>query len=168
MMKFDLSSTELNEFQNFGHYLKKYHSNESCINYINAIKSERKILRVLTELESLSNFHVLIQIQSIYLFLKESLSCKFNKENYSKLIDQFTDIDELISRLRKDILLTYRNDLSMNTSSINEITIEQSLTNLHGNSIMLLYNHLLVYYLIKSQNLNMNDLKKTNVRTMSY
>jgi len=45
---------------------------ETCISYINQLKNERKILLVLTDLKSVSNFEDFIQIQSIYIFEKES------------------------------------------------------------------------------------------------
>jgi tetratricopeptide (TPR) repeat protein len=180
MNPFDLSSTELNEIQNhddfiviwissddvpnelkiFVDYLKKFDSNETCINYINQFKTERKILLVLTDLESLSNFEDFVQIHSIYIFKKELQNNQFDKKNHSKLVDIFENIDKLIDRLRKDILLTYRNDLPISISSLKEITTEQSLMNLLGNTLMFMWNQLFIYYLIKSPNIDMNKLKK--------
>jgi hypothetical protein len=184
MNQFDLSSTELNEIQNhddfivvwislddvpnelqnFGHYLKKYYSNETCISYINQFQSDCKILLVLTDFESLSTFEDFIQIQSIYVLKKERQKIEFNKENHQKLVDIFEDIDKLIDRLRKDILrkdilLTYRSDLPISISSLNEITIEQSLMNLHGNASIFFWNQLFIHYMIKSPNVDMDKLK---------
>ena len=148
------------ELQNFADYLKKFDSNEESINYIKQIKSENKIFLVLTNLKSLSNFEDLIQIQSIYILEKDNQNIEFNKENDRKLVDIFNDLTQLINRLRKDILLRYRNDLPINISSINEISIEQSLIHLHGNTLMFIWNQFFFHYLIKSSDVNMDELKK--------
>lgn len=184
MNRYDLASTELDEFQNhddfiivwvslddhldrlenFSRYLKRFHSQEHCKRFIREVKSERKILLILTEFDSLSVFHDFIQIQSIYLLLKKKRSFStIHSENYPKLVDQFIDIDELIARLRKDILLTYRTDLPIRISSINETTTEQSLISLQRNSIMLFWNQLLVHYLINCSKNDINHLKQIMV-----
>ncbi len=63
----------------------------------NQVKSESKILLVLTDYKFLSNFEKFIQIQSIYIFQKESQNIEFNKENHRKLIDIFDDINQSIT-----------------------------------------------------------------------
>jgi hypothetical protein len=70
------------ELKNFGHYLKKCDSNETCMSYINQFQSDRKILLVLIDFESLSSFENFIQIQSIYILIKQSQTNQFNKENH--------------------------------------------------------------------------------------
>lgn len=180
MIKFDLSLTKLDQFQNhddfivmwvssddppdefqhFSHYLKTYHSQENALNYINEMKSERKILLILTDFESSVYFDHCRQIHSIYIFLNESSLNQHEKKSSSKIIGLFTDLDQLITRLRKDILLTYRHDLPLKISSINEISIEESFTNLQGNSMTLFWNQMLVYYLTKFPHGDMNDLKQ--------
>ena len=125
MKNYNLSSTKLDEIQNhedfiivwlslenvpnsimnLAHYLNKYNSDEACMNYIKKFKSERKILLVLTMgLEYLSSFEDLSQIQSIYVLKKQGENSQFNKLNHSKLVDVFENLDELINRLRKDII----------------------------------------------------------------
>jgi hypothetical protein len=128
MVDFNLSTTKLNELQNhddfivvwtssddlpnelknYVDYLKEFDSNENSINYINQVQSGGKIFLILTDLKSLSNFENFIQIQSIYIFQKESQNNEFNKQDHRKLVDIFNDINQLINRLRKDILLTLR------------------------------------------------------------
>ncbi|CAF1157791.1 unnamed protein product [Rotaria sp. Silwood1] len=181
MEKYNLSLTELDEIQNhedfiviwlssddvpnsimnFADYLKIYDSCEACISYIKKFKSERKILLVyMMDWAYLSIFEDFSQIQSIYVLKKQDDNLEFNKQNHPKLIDLFQNLDELINRLRKDILLTYRSDLPINISSLNENNIEQSLTSLHGNSLALLWNQYFLYYLIKYPNVNMKNLKR--------
>jgi hypothetical protein len=84
-----------------------------------------------------------------------------------KLIGIFTDEHKLIERLRNDILLTYRHDLSITTSCLHEITTEQSLTSLHGNTLMFMWNQLFIYYLVRAYGADMAQLKKRNDKPMS-
>jgi hypothetical protein len=67
--------------------------------------------------------------------------------------------NNLIDRLRKDILLTHRSDLPISSSSINEIKIEQSLTSLHGNTLPFLWNQIFFHYLIKPSTMHIEELK---------
>jgi tetratricopeptide (TPR) repeat protein len=177
MDKHDLSSTKLNEIQNYDdfrvvwvglddapgklkellRYVKEYYSDEECINYIKQFKSERKILLILTNVESISNFVSFPQIQSIYVLEKQSNN--FNKNNYEKLVNVFDDINELIDRLCKDIVILCKSDLPITISSIKEIINEQSITKLQENTLMFLWNQVFVYYLIDSTNVDMNQLK---------
>ncbi|CAF2609852.1 unnamed protein product [Rotaria sp. Silwood2] len=147
---------------NFADYLNKYDSSEACTTYIKKFKSERKILLVLMiDLEYLSVFEELSQIQAIYVLKKQDENIEFNEQDHKKLVHLFQNVDELIDRLRKDILLTYRSDLPISISSLQENNIEQSLTSLHGNSLTILWNQYFLYYLIKSPNINMDNMKKT-------
>ncbi|CAF3284127.1 unnamed protein product [Rotaria socialis] len=138
----------------------KFDSNETAHNYIETSKSEGKILLILTEFESLSAFENLIQIQSIYVFDRNHQNTQFEKEHHPKLAAIFKDINSLIERVRKDILLTHRSDLSISISSLNEIKIEQSLTSLHGNTLMFLWNQIFFHYLIKPSTVHMGKLKE--------
>jgi hypothetical protein len=53
-----------NELNNFTDYLEKYYSFEDCYNHIRKIRSELKILLVLTDFyQNLSDFHALPQVQ---------------------------------------------------------------------------------------------------------
>jgi hypothetical protein len=157
MAKFNLSSTKLNEIQNhddfeivwcssdntdsieltnFVDYLNIFNSFETSDNYIKKIKSERKIFLVLTcFFDYLSYFNDLLQIQSIYVLERNSQNVK---EKYSKLVKVFTDERTLIERLRHDILLTYRNDLPINISYLDEFKTENSLINLDINTNILI------------------------------
>ena len=177
--EFDLSFTELDENQNHEDYivvwaspntippklnclvdyLKPYDSNDSCIRYITQVKSERKILLVITDFKSVLHFEGFAQIQSIYVLQEDEENIEFTKGDHPKTVSIFKNQDELTERLRKDILLTYRNDLPISISSLNEITTEQSLTNLHGNTLMFLWDQLFNYYLMKSPGINMDQLK---------
>ena len=179
MSVFDLSCTELDEIQNHDDfivvwaspndvpsklnylvdYLKKYHSQENCIDYIKQVKSDRKILLVTNDLQSISVFEDLKQIQSIYVLQEDNQNTELNRNDHPKVVGIFENQDQLTDRLRKDILLTYRNDLPISVSSLNEITTEQSLTNLHGNTLMFLWDQLFIYYLLKSPNIDMNKAK---------
>ncbi|CAF1222901.1 unnamed protein product [Adineta steineri] len=179
MEKYNLSFTELNETQNHedfniiwlsldavpnsisDNYLKQFDCREACISYIRKFKSERKFLLVLTmDLEYLSSFEDLSQIQSIYILKKSNENIQFNKQNCLKLVDKFENIDELINRLRKDILLLYTSDLPVNISSLNENNIEESLISLHRNSLTILWYKSFIYHLIQSSNVNMEELKQ--------
>ncbi|CAF1067547.1 unnamed protein product [Adineta steineri] len=181
MSESNLSSTKLTEIQNHDDYkvvwlgsnnnipneenivdyLKKFVSVEECYDHITDIKSERKILLVLTEFfECLVHFNELNQIHSIYLLEKNGENINFNQTQSSKMVNIFSDKHTLIERLRQDILLTYRNDFSINISSLREITIEQSLTSLDENSLMFVWNQLFIYYLVNSSHIDMETLKK--------
>lgn len=179
MIEYDLTSTELDEIQNhddfivvwaspnpipprlknLSDYLQTYDSNESCIQYITQVKSDRKILLVSTDLKSVLRFEDFPQIQFIYVLQKEEKNIEITKNDHLKFIGIFKDQDELIDRLRKDIVLTYRNELPISISSLNEITTERYLTNLHGNTLMFLWDQLFNYYLIKFPKVNMDQLK---------
>ncbi|CAF1188503.1 unnamed protein product, partial [Didymodactylos carnosus] len=185
MTEFNLSSTRLNEIQNhddfqvvwfcsdnnvpneltnFVDYLKKCHSFETCDNYIKGFQSERKILLVLIYLfDHTSYFNDLSQIQSINVLERNTRNVKYEKQKYSKLIDIFTDEHTLIERLRQDILLTYRNDLPISISRLDEINSERSLTSLDKNTLMFLWNQFFTDYLINFPHTDMNQLKNDMV-----
>jgi tetratricopeptide (TPR) repeat protein len=154
-----------NELNNFTDYLEKYCSFEECYNHISKIRSELKILLVLTDFyQNLSDFHDLPQVQSIYILNKNLV----DKQNYPKVVNIFTDERMLIERLRQDILLTYRNDLPISISSINEISIEQTLTSFDKNSLLFRWNQLFIYYLVHSSNIDMNQLKKDMIEQCQF
>ncbi|CAF0825076.1 unnamed protein product [Adineta steineri] len=155
------SNNNIPNEENIVDYLEKFVSVEECFDHITDIKSERKILLVLTEFfECLVHFDELDQIHSIYLLEKNGENINFNQAQSSKMVNIFRDEHTLIERLRQDILLTYRNDFSINISSLREITIEQSLTSLDENSLMFVWNQLFIYYLVNSSHINMEILKK--------
>jgi tetratricopeptide (TPR) repeat protein len=182
MGEFNVSLTKLNEIQNhddyqviwFGSninipneenivdYLRKFDCFDACDNYIRGLKTERKILLVLTDsFEHLIDFNNLHQIQSIYILERiNSQNINDEQKNYSKVIDIFPDEHKLIERLRQDILLTSRNDFSLSISSLNEISIQQSLTSLDGKSLMFIWNQLFLYFLVESSQIDMNKLKQ--------
>ncbi|CAF2974522.1 unnamed protein product, partial [Rotaria sp. Silwood2] len=117
-----------NELVHFVDYLEKYDSFETCYNYIKGFQSERIIIFVLIELfEYLSYFNNLFQIQSIYVMQRNPQNMEYEKQTYSKLVNIFTDEQTLIERLRHDIILTYRQDLPITISCLDEIKTEQSL-----------------------------------------
>ncbi|CAF3670551.1 unnamed protein product [Adineta steineri] len=154
-----------NSTANFNNYLKKYDSREACMSYIRNFRSERKIfLILLMDVEYLSIFEELSQIQSIYILKQHDENLQFNKQDHLKLVGPFENIDELINRLRKDILLTYTSDIAINTSSLNENKIEQSLTNLHCNTLTILWYHYFICYLIKYPNSDMEKLKQLMIK----
>jgi tetratricopeptide (TPR) repeat protein len=182
MNAFNLSTTILDEIQNhddfqvvwlcsnndvpseftpfFNDYLKKFHLFTTCDNYIKRFHSERKILLVLKDFfDHLSYFNDLPQIHSIYILDNFSQNVIYEKEKYSKLVHIFTDEHTLIDRVRRDILLTYRNDLPINISHLNEITIQQTLTSLDKTTLLFLWNQLFIYYLVNSPHVDMNKLK---------
>ncbi|UJR17422.1 hypothetical protein I4U23_004317 [Adineta vaga] len=182
MEEYNLSLTELDETQNhddfrvvwlsssdmpkslikFADYLEKFSSMEACISYIHEVQSERKILLVLLmNLECLSNFEDLSQIHSIYALTQQHETSQLDKQDYSKLVGPFENLYELINRLRKDILLTYTNDLSINISSLYENKIDQTLTNLSGNSLTIFcYRYLISHLIEQRNNMNMDELKQ--------
>ncbi|CAF5112974.1 unnamed protein product, partial [Rotaria sp. Silwood1] len=162
MTEFKLSSTKLNEIQNHDDfrvvwlsldnnfpnelancvdYLEKCDSFETCNNYVKGFQSERIILLVLIDLyEYLSKFNSLPQIQSIYVLERNLRNIRYEEQKDSKLVEVFTDERTLIERLRHDILLTYRHDLPITISRLNDTKSEQSLMSLDKNSYTLLWN----------------------------
>ncbi|CAF3949451.1 unnamed protein product [Rotaria sp. Silwood1] len=147
MTNFNLSSTPLNEIQNYEDY---------------KIVCHRKILRVLINFfEYVSYYNDFPQIQSIYVLERNLQNINYENQTYSKRVNTFIDDHTLIERLREDILLTYRNDLSISISSLQEMTNQQSLTNLDQNTFMFLWNHLFIYYLVNSSDIDMNKFKKS-------
>ena len=152
--------------ENMIDYLKKFDSLEAFNNYIKEVQSERKILLVLTNFFSrLPYFNHLSQIHSIYILNKSSQNMENKKQTYSKLVNIFTNEHALVERLRRDILLTYRNDLSISISSVSDMTIDQSLTNLDETALMFMWNQAFIYYLVNSPvtDADMNKLKEEMV-----
>ena len=94
------------------------------------------------------------------------MSWKKNFENIdfcSKRVKFFTDESKLIERLRSDILLTYRHDLPIIISCLDEIQIEQSLLSLDKNTFLLLWNQLFIYYLVNGLDVDMDKLKENMI-----
>ena len=147
-------------FKQFVPHLPELNSIDAGLNYINKLKSDGKIFLVLTDVNLLSNFENLTQIQFIYVFNE---AIEDVRESRGKLIGVFEKIDKLIDRLCKDVLLTCRGDLPISTWSVKEIRIEQSLTNLQGNTLMFLWDQLFIYYLTKFPEIDMDQLKKEMV-----
>ncbi|CAF4120178.1 unnamed protein product, partial [Rotaria sordida] len=185
MDEFNLSSTRLNEIQNhedykivwlssnnnipyeenIADYLQKYDSFEICDDYIKQIRSERIILLVLVNFsEYVPYFNDFHQIQSIYVFENSLQNINYEVQKYSKLINIFTDEHMLIERLRRDILFIYRNDLSINISCLHDIEIQQSFTISDQNKGMFLWNHVFIYYLVNSPNIEMKKLKEDMIQ----
>ncbi|CAF4677609.1 unnamed protein product [Rotaria sp. Silwood1] len=136
---FSLDNNFPNELAHFVDYLEKCDSFETCYNYIKNFQSECMIILVLIELfEYLSDFNNLLQIQSIYVLQRNLQNMRYEKQKYSKLVNVFTDERTLIERLRHDILLTYRHDLPITISRLDEIKTEQSLMSLDKNEYTLL------------------------------
>ncbi|CAF4431244.1 unnamed protein product, partial [Adineta steineri] len=132
--------------ENFGEYCKTFKSAEECENYIEKIESERKILLVLIDSSIyVSYFNDFPQIQSIYVLER---NMEYEKEDFSKLIEIFSDEHILIKRIRQDILLTFRNDFPKSISYVKDMTVEQSFTNLHVTELNFLWNFTLINYLI--------------------
>lgn len=156
------------EFKKHIHDLPELNSIETGLNHVKQIKSDSKVFLVLTNFESLLSFENSKQIQSIYIFQVDNRNIQFNMKDHPKLIDRFDNIAELIDRLFKDILLTYRCDLPITVSSIKEIKIEQTLTNLHENTLMFLWDQLFINYLTKSPNVDMNQLKENMVKQSKF
>ncbi|CAF1190173.1 unnamed protein product [Rotaria sp. Silwood1] len=185
MTEFKLSSTKLNEIQNHDDfrvvwlsldnnfpnelancvdYLEKCDSFETCNNYVKGFQSERIILLVLIDLyEYLSKFNSLPQIQSIYVLERNLRNIRYEEQKDSKLVEVFTDERTLIERLRHDILLTYRHDLPITISRLNDTKSEQSLMSLDKNSYTLLWNQVLIYCLVNDPYTDMDCLKKTMI-----
>jgi hypothetical protein len=180
MTEFNLSSTILDETQNHDDFivvwlssdntlpeqmnridnLRRYSSVDDCVDYITTVLSERKLFVVIV-----NNFVVvsilseLLQIQSIYFLKKDPMITIDDLKQVPKLIGMFTDEHKLIERLRNDILLTYRHDLSITTTCLREISTEQSLMSLHGNTLMFMWNQLFIYYLVRAYGTDMTELK---------
>ncbi|CAF1343900.1 unnamed protein product [Rotaria sordida] len=152
------------ELAHFVDYLEKYESFETCDNYVKEFQSERMIILVLIELfEYLSYFNSLLQIQSIYIVQRNLQNMEYEKQKYSKLVNIFTDERTLIERLRHDILLTYRHDLPITISCLDEIKTEQSLMSLNTHSYTLLWNQTFMHHLVNDPDIDMNRLKKNMI-----
>ncbi|CAF1397698.1 unnamed protein product [Rotaria sordida] len=185
MIQFKLSLTKLDEIQNhddfrvvwfssdnnfpnelayFVDYLEKYDSFETCCNYVQGFQSERIIILVLIDFfEYLSYFNNLFQIQSIYVVQRNLQNMQYEKQEYSKLVNIFTDERTLIERLRHDILLTYRHDLPITIQCLDEIKTEQSLMSLDKNEYTILWNQAFIYHLVNDLDIDMNELKKNMI-----
>ncbi|CAF5119902.1 unnamed protein product [Rotaria sp. Silwood1] len=161
---FSLDNNFPNELAHFVDYLEKCDSFETCYNYVKKFQSERMIILVLIELfEYLSDFNNLLQIQSIYVLQRNLQNMRYEKQKYSKLVNVFTDERTLIERLRHDILLTYRHDLPITISCLDEIKTEQSLMSLDKNEYTLLWNQAFIYYLVNVPDTDMNRLKQNMI-----
>ncbi|CAF2840263.1 unnamed protein product, partial [Rotaria sp. Silwood2] len=148
-----------NELKNVVDHSEKFDSNSDALKHIQRYKSERKILLILTDFESLPDYKNLIQIQSIYVFEKTHENIQFEKKDHPKLVGIFKNIDQLIDRLHKDVILA-RSDLPISFSSLNEIKIEHSLTNLLGNTLQFLWNQWIFYYMVKPSTMDMDKLRE--------
>lgn len=102
-------------------YLKTYHLDDICMNEMKEFKSEGKVFLILTNMKSLSNYEKFVQIQFIYILNEQHKIIQFNKKDHPKLIDVFENMNDLIDRLHKDLILTYRNDLPISICLLNEI-----------------------------------------------
>ncbi|CAF0870173.1 unnamed protein product [Rotaria sordida] len=178
MSRFHLSSTKLNETPN--HYdfrvvwigssgapkeledfdmdLRKYDSCENCENDIKKFESKDTFLIVLKDFIPEADFQNLRKIQSIYVLKENYQSLTCNRINHPEVVEIFEDINTLINRLYKDILLAHR-DLPISISPLYEIKNEQSLTKLDGNTLMFLWDQLFIYYLVHPIKENMEELK---------
>ncbi|CAF1309606.1 unnamed protein product [Rotaria sordida] len=153
-----------NELAHFVDYLEKYDSFETCCNYIQGFQSDRIIILVLIDFfEYLSYFNNLFQIQSIYVMQRNPQNMQYEEQEYSKLVNIFTDEQTLIERLRHDILLTYRHDLPITISRLHDIRTEQSLMSLDKNEYTFLWNQAFIHYLVSDSNVDMNELKKNMI-----
>ncbi|CAF4381358.1 unnamed protein product [Rotaria sordida] len=88
---------------------------------------------------------------------------QYEEQEYSKLVNIFTDEQTLIERLRHDILLTYRHDLPITISRLHDIRTEQSLMSLDKNEYTFLWNQAFIHYLVSDSNVDMNELKKNMI-----
>ncbi|CAF1343012.1 unnamed protein product [Rotaria sordida] len=178
MSRFHLSSTKLNEIQNrydfrvvwigsndvpndlenFDEHLEKYDTCENCGNDIKEVESEHKFLIILKGFIPETDFENLRQIQSIYVLKEKYQNLEYNRKNHPKVVGIFEDINTLINRLHKDILLIHR-DLPISIFPLSEIKNEQSFTKLNGNTLMFLWNQHFIYYLVHPINANMEELK---------
>ena len=149
-----------NTLKNFVDECTKYDTCDMCVAELKKFKSERKFLIILTDFHFITEFESLPQTQAIYIWEKNDGRFGYKPEIHSKVVGIFDNIDDLIDRLRKDILLTYRCDLPITISTLTEIKIEQSLTNLHGNTLIFVWYQLFVQYLIQKVDRDMQKLKE--------
>ena len=158
---FSLDDNLPNKLTHITEYLEKCDSFRTCEHYIKGFRSERKILLVLVDmLEHLPYFNNLAQIQSIYILERSIQNTECDKQKYSKLVNVFKDDNTLVEQIRRDILLTYRSDLSITISCLDEIKIEQSFMSLDKNTFELLWNQLFIHRLVNSSGVDMNKLKE--------
>lgn len=180
-----ISSTRLDELQNhedfrivwlysdgnalsqpdkhFFDYFQQFDSWDQCMYYIESFESERKIFIVLTDFfDYLPYVNGLSQIHRIYILDKLS-QCNLYGEKYSKLVNIFINENELIERIRQDILLTYRDDLPITISHLKEMQNEQSLTNLDDTMQQFIWHYLFVHYLVNASEVDMNQLKQVMI-----
>jgi hypothetical protein len=178
---YSLSSIKLDEIQNhddfqivwFGLYIPiskelinmiefshQYFTFDECENYIKSVKNDRSILLVLTDFfDCALDFDRYDEIHSIYILNRNQQEIDDEIRNSSKLTQIFNDENILIERLRYDIVLTYRNDLPISFSSIDNMKNDQSLIKLDG-STLFYWNQLFIHYLVNTQNLDMDQLKE--------
>ncbi|CAF2911888.1 unnamed protein product, partial [Rotaria sp. Silwood2] len=143
----------------FDHSCRMYDSYETCVDAIVETRSEGKIFLVVMNVQLESYFNDFPQIRKIYVLSKDSQNVKSNKQNYSKLVDIFSEKSILMERLHQDILLTYRNDLPVTISCLSEYKNEQSLTGIRGNTLMFLWDQFFSYHIVHSLPVDMTQLK---------
>jgi hypothetical protein len=85
---------------------------------------------------------------------------QLNREQHSKVVNMYVNEHELIVAFRRDILLTYRNDLPTTISYLKEITNERSVMNLDRNAMFFCWNQLFTYYLVNSTPTNMIQFER--------
>ncbi|CAF4124542.1 unnamed protein product, partial [Rotaria sordida] len=152
------SSGAPKELEDFDMDLRKYDSCENCENDIKKFESKDTFLIVLKDFIPEADFQNLRKIQSIYVLKENYQSLTCNRINHPEVVEIFEDINTLINRLYKDILLAHR-DLPISISPLYEIKNEQSLTKLDGNTLMFLWDQLFIYYLVHPIKENMEELK---------
>ncbi|CAF1358056.1 unnamed protein product [Adineta steineri] len=153
------SSRAPDELKGFDENLTEYDSCEACEKHIKKVESERKFLLILKGFLPKTALENLYQIQSIYILKEKYQKLEDTSQNHRKIIGIFDDVDTLINRLHKDIILGYGTDLPISISPLHEIKNEQSLTKVDGNTLMFLWEQIFLNYLVHPMTSTMEQLK---------
>lgn len=148
-----------NVLKHFDKYLEEYPSCQAyCEEHTMKFENEPIFLVILKDRIPEKDFENLPQIRSIYILKEECQNLEYDPTDHKKLVGIFENINTLIERLYKYILLA--GDLPISICRLDEIKNQQSLTKLNGNTLMFLCDQLFIFYLVNPINPNMDKLKR--------
>ena len=126
-------------------------------------QSGRLLLLVTNSTEHFDVFHRYRQIVYIYLWARSPSSILSETQN----IRVFDDLNELMQRLRRDIISTHRSDLVIDTCSSERIDINRSFTHVDSYTGRFMWNLFFIYELVRNKDKrDLRQLKKVMVERL--